>query len=54
MAWTTSYYHYDGLGSTRQLTDSQENVTDTYTYDAWGESVAQEGTTPNPSDGWDR
>jgi RHS repeat-associated protein len=48
MAWTTSYYHYDGLGSTRQLTDSDGNVTDTYTYDAWGESVASEGTTPNP------
>jgi RHS repeat-associated protein len=48
MAWTTSYYHYDGLGSTRQLTDSSENVTDTYLYDAWGESLLDPGPTPNP------
>jgi len=44
----TSYYHYDALGSTRQLTDETETVTDTYTYNAWGETIEQTGTTTNP------
>ncbi len=33
---TTSTYHADALGSTRFLTDSSGNVTDTYLNDAWG------------------
>jgi RHS repeat-associated protein len=32
----TSYYVYDGHGSTRALTDPNGNVTDTYDYDAFG------------------
>jgi len=44
----TSYYHYDALGSTRQLTDDTETVTDSYTYNAWGETIKQSGTTTNP------
>lgn len=44
----TSQYHFDGLGSTRQLTDENENVTDEYTYSAFGEEVASSGTTINP------
>jgi RHS repeat-associated protein len=44
----TSYHHYDGLGSTRALTDESGNVTDTYTYDAWGNEIAQSGRTANP------
>jgi RHS repeat-associated protein len=32
----TSYYIYDGHGSTRALTDPSGNVTDTYDYDAFG------------------
>jgi RHS repeat-associated protein len=32
----TSYYVYDGHGSTRALTDPSGNVTDTYDYDAFG------------------
>jgi len=44
----TSYYHYDALGSTRQLTDETETVTDSYTYNAWGETIQQTGTTTNP------
>jgi len=44
----TSYYHYDALGSTRQLTDETETVTDSYTYNAWGEIIEQTGTTTNP------
>jgi RHS repeat-associated protein len=45
---TTSTYHYDALGSTRFLTDSSGNVTDTYLNDAWGNNVASTGTTVNP------
>ena len=44
----TSTYQYDALGSTRELTDSTETVTDSYTYTAFGESVATSGTTMNP------
>jgi RHS repeat-associated protein len=44
----TRYHHYDGLGSTRALTDESGNVTDTYTYTAFGEPVATAGTTENP------
>ena len=40
-------YHYDGHGSTIALTDHLETVTDTYTYDAWGELLASTGSTPN-------
>lgn len=32
----TQFPHYDTLGSTRQLTDADEAVTDTFLYDAWG------------------
>jgi RHS repeat-associated protein len=44
----TYYYHYDGQGSTRALTDESGNVTDRYTYTAFGEPVASSGTTTNP------
>jgi len=30
------YYHFDGLGSTRALTDGNGNTTDTYDYNVWG------------------
>ena len=43
-----SYYHFDALGSTRELTDDTETVTDTNMYDAWGVDVASSGTTENP------
>jgi RHS repeat-associated protein len=43
----TSFYHYDGLGSTRALTDAAGIATDTYTYEAFGDIVAQTGSTPN-------
>jgi len=42
-----SYYHYDGLGSVRVLTDDIETVTDTYTFDAFGTMLAATGTTVN-------
>jgi len=48
MTAATSYYHFDGLGSTSGLTDSSQNVTDTYIYNAYGEQVSPPGPTVNP------
>ena len=45
--WTPSFYGYDGGGSVRQLTNSAGAVTDTYEYDAYGNSQIKTGTTPN-------
>ncbi|MCS6859558.1 MAG: RHS domain-containing protein, partial [Abditibacteriales bacterium] len=45
---TERYYHYDGLGSTRQLTDASQAVTDATSYDAWGNVLSSSGTTANP------
>ena len=42
-----SYYHPDGLGSTRLLTDQTGLPTDSYDYDAFGRITAQTGTTEN-------
>ena len=44
----SSFYHYDALGSTQELTNGGEVVTDTYRYNAWGETLAQTGATANP------
>ncbi len=44
---SVSYYHYDGLGSTRSLTDAAGNITDTYTYEAFGDLLHRIGNTPN-------
>jgi len=41
------YYHYDGLGSTRALTDNTEAVTDTYDYEAFGDLLNRTGLTDN-------
>jgi hypothetical protein len=43
----TSYYHYDGQLSTRQLTDKAENITDEYVYDAFGILIDHAGTSNN-------
>jgi RHS repeat-associated protein len=43
-----SFYHYDGEYSTSALTDENEDITDTFTYTAYGEEVARTGTTTNP------
>ncbi len=45
--WTASFYGYDGMGSVRQLTNAVGAVTDTYEYDAFGNSFTVSGTTPN-------
>lgn len=42
-----SYYGYDGHGSVRLLTDVNGSVTDTYTYEAFGNLIHSTGTTPN-------
>ncbi len=42
-----SYYHYDGLGSTRALSDDSADITDTYDYSAFGDSLNQTGNTLN-------
>jgi RHS repeat-associated protein len=42
---TTSYHHFDAIGSTRQLTNAAGAVTDRATYDAWGNVVSRTGTT---------
>ena len=40
----TSYYTYDGHGSTRALTDPNGEVTDTYDYDAFGNLIHSTAT----------
>jgi len=45
---TTRYYHADGLGSVRLLTDESNNVTDRYTYTAFGVEIAHTGTDVQP------
>jgi RHS repeat-associated protein len=43
----TSFYHVDGLGSARALTDVNGLVTDSYSYAAYGDIIDHAGTTPN-------
>lgn len=43
----TSFYHYDGLGSTRALSDVSGTLTDSYNYEAFGQLLNQTGTTEN-------
>jgi len=45
--WTASFYGYDGGGNVRQLTSAAGAVTDSYEYDAFGNSFTVSGTTPN-------
>jgi RHS repeat-associated protein len=42
------FYHADGLGSIRRLTDETGNITDGYTYTAFGEVVGHTGSDPQP------
>jgi RHS repeat-associated protein len=41
---TKLYFHFDGLGSTWALTDENENVTDNYSYSAFGVTVSATST----------
>lgn len=43
-ASTTHVFQFDGIGSTRELTDTSESTTDTFLYDAWGNELARSGT----------
>ncbi|QDV48443.1 RHS repeat domain-containing protein [Gimesia fumaroli] len=40
----SAYFHFDAQGSTHQLTDSSANITDTFSYDAWGNQLTRTGT----------
>jgi RHS repeat-associated protein len=42
------FYHYDGLGSTKALTDANQNIQNTTKYDAWGNILQASGTITNP------
>jgi RHS repeat-associated protein len=44
---TVSYYHYDGLGTTRALTNSLATITDEYEFDAFGNLLNSAGSTIN-------
>jgi RHS repeat-associated protein len=44
----THFYLQDAQGSTRTLIDGAGNITDKYTYSAFGETQAHQGTTVNP------
>ncbi|MGC8863836.1 MAG: RHS repeat domain-containing protein, partial [Armatimonadota bacterium] len=39
------YYHFDELGSTRLLTDADGDITDRYTYDAYGSLLSHDAYT---------
>ena len=45
--WTPSFYSYDGGGNVRALTNTAGATTDSYEYDAFGNSFTVTGTTPN-------
>ncbi|WP_219892165.1 putative Ig domain-containing protein [Chamaesiphon polymorphus] len=42
-----SFYHVDGLGSTRGLSDAEGNLIDTYSYQAFGELLNSSGGSEN-------
>lgn len=44
---TTSFYHFDRLGSTRKLTSSAIAITDSYDFRTYGETFASSGSTVN-------
>jgi len=46
-AGSVSYYHYDGLGSTRALSNGAGDITDTYNYEAFGELLNSTGASDN-------
>jgi RHS repeat-associated protein len=46
--WQSRWYHADGIGSVRALTDETGAVTDTYAYTAFGEPLTHTGTDPQP------
>jgi RHS repeat-associated protein len=45
---TSSFYHADALGSTRNITNSSQSTTDTMLTDAFGNSLNRTGSNPTP------
>lgn len=45
--WVVSFYQYDGQNNVRLLTNPDGTVTDTYTYEGFGNLIASTGDTPN-------
>ena len=45
---SSHFYTYDGLGSTKALTDANQNIQNTTKYDAWGNILQSSGTITNP------
>jgi RHS repeat-associated protein len=45
---TSSFYHYNHLGTALALTGANEAVSDTYRHDAWGVLLERTGSTVNP------
>ncbi|NCC62499.1 MAG: RHS repeat-associated core domain-containing protein [Verrucomicrobiae bacterium] len=45
--WQARFYGYDGHGNVRFLTDPDGHITDRYDFDAYGNLLAQSGTTAN-------
>ena len=46
--WTPHWYHFDAIGSTRELTTAAQVVSDTRLYYAWGNAVVSSGSTVSP------
>ena len=46
-AGVETYFTYDGLGSTADLTDDTATVTDTYSYDVFGDASHDSGSSDN-------
>jgi RHS repeat-associated protein len=44
----SSFYHFDALGSTAGLSNLSQTLTDTYLYKAFGELLANSGSSTNP------
>jgi RHS repeat-associated protein len=44
----TYYYIYNGFGDVIQLVDSNGNIVNSYTYDAWGNPTSKQETVSNP------
>ncbi len=44
---STSYHHFDGLGSTKELTDGMASVVAGYVYDAFGNVLVDSGAVLN-------
>jgi RHS repeat-associated protein len=47
-SYLTHFYHADGLGSIRRLTDEAGTITDGYTYSTFGELISHTGSDPQP------